>query len=165
MTESGVKTIIGSIGKSGETDKAKKLVKKKPLEPDDGVWGSLLAACGLHSCYEIANGLENPRTDFGDGGYKCIGVITSYTHAGLLKQSFGFFLLTCHLLLVQEYGGLSAACRVHKNLETAKLAGDNMCPTWRRHVKQKFEVRLLMSSHMTCVNIFANQMELSDIKE
>ncbi|KAI3668311.1 hypothetical protein L6452_43388 [Arctium lappa] len=55
--------MVDLYGKAGALDKAEKLVKEMPFEPDAGVWGALLAACGLHSCYELgefaANGLDN----------------------------------------------------------------------------------------------------------
>ncbi|KAL4588389.1 hypothetical protein LXL04_001273 [Taraxacum kok-saghyz] len=50
--------MVDLYGKAGEVDKAVRLVKEMPFEPDVGVWGALLAGCGLHSCYEVANGLE-----------------------------------------------------------------------------------------------------------
>ncbi|KAJ9543184.1 hypothetical protein OSB04_022891 [Centaurea solstitialis] len=54
--------MVDLYGKAGAVDKAERLVKEMPFEPDVGVWGALLAACGLHSCYEVgefaANGIE-----------------------------------------------------------------------------------------------------------
>nr|XP_043625418.1 pentatricopeptide repeat-containing protein At4g02750-like [Erigeron canadensis] len=55
--------MVDLYGKSGELEKAEKLVKEMPFEPDVGVWGALLAACGLHSCYELVNGLEDLARD------------------------------------------------------------------------------------------------------
>ncbi|KAL8234483.1 hypothetical protein R6Q59_020583 [Mikania micrantha] len=55
--------MVDLYGKSGELEKAEKLVKEMPFEPDVGVWGALLSACGLHSCYEPANALENLAHD------------------------------------------------------------------------------------------------------
>ncbi|KAK1417724.1 hypothetical protein QVD17_26858 [Tagetes erecta] len=55
--------MVDLYGKSGEIEKAEKLVKEMPFEPDVGVWGALLTACGLHSCYEVANGVENLARD------------------------------------------------------------------------------------------------------
>ncbi|XP_071717362.1 pentatricopeptide repeat-containing protein At2g21090-like [Rutidosis leptorrhynchoides] len=55
--------MVDLYGKSGEIEKAEKLVKEMPFEPDVGVWGALLAACGLHSYYELANGLESLARD------------------------------------------------------------------------------------------------------
>ncbi|KAI3788802.1 hypothetical protein L2E82_01580 [Cichorium intybus] len=56
--------MVDLYGKAGEVDKAVRLVKEMPFEPDAGVWGALLAGCGLHSCYEVANGLENLGKDY-----------------------------------------------------------------------------------------------------
>ncbi|KAJ0513864.1 putative tetratricopeptide-like helical domain superfamily [Helianthus annuus] len=56
--------MVDLYGKSGELEKAEKLVKDMPFEPDVGVWGALLSACGLHSRYELANGLENLAHDY-----------------------------------------------------------------------------------------------------
>ncbi|MFS7978751.1 putative tetratricopeptide-like helical domain superfamily [Helianthus anomalus] len=56
--------LVDLYGKSGELEKAEKLVKDMPFEPDVGVWGALLSACGLHSRYELANGLENLARDY-----------------------------------------------------------------------------------------------------
>ncbi|KAI3803913.1 hypothetical protein L1987_32078 [Smallanthus sonchifolius] len=55
--------MVDLYGKSGELEKAERLVKEMPFEPDVGVWGALLTACGLHSCYELANALENLARD------------------------------------------------------------------------------------------------------
>ncbi|CAH1426341.1 unnamed protein product [Lactuca virosa] len=56
--------MVDLYGKAGEVDKAVRLVKEMPFEPDVGVWGALLAGCGLHSCYEVVNGLENLGRDY-----------------------------------------------------------------------------------------------------
>ncbi|KAK9070929.1 hypothetical protein SSX86_009497 [Deinandra increscens subsp. villosa] len=56
--------MVDLYGKSGEIEKAERLVKEMPFEPDVGVWGALITACGLHSCYELADGLENLARDY-----------------------------------------------------------------------------------------------------
>ncbi|GKA78234.1 pentatricopeptide repeat-containing protein [Tanacetum coccineum] len=55
--------MVDLYGKSGEVEKAEKLVRDMPFEPDVGVWGALLAACGLNSSYELANGIEDLARD------------------------------------------------------------------------------------------------------
>nr|GEY74015.1 pentatricopeptide repeat-containing protein At4g02750-like [Tanacetum cinerariifolium] len=55
--------MVDLYGKSCEVEKAEKLVRDMPFVPDVGVWGALLAACGLHSCYELANGIEDLARD------------------------------------------------------------------------------------------------------
>ncbi|XP_076956152.1 putative pentatricopeptide repeat-containing protein At1g56570 [Bidens hawaiensis] len=55
--------MVDLYGKSGELEKAEKLVKEMPFEPDVGVWGALVSACGLHSHYELTHVLENLARD------------------------------------------------------------------------------------------------------
>ncbi|KAL0371566.1 UNVERIFIED_CONTAM: Pentatricopeptide repeat-containing protein [Sesamum angustifolium] len=53
--------MVDLYGKAGQLEKAEELIKRMPFEPDVVVWGSLLGACGLHSCLEVgeiaANGI------------------------------------------------------------------------------------------------------------
>ncbi|KAL0420154.1 UNVERIFIED_CONTAM: Pentatricopeptide repeat-containing protein [Sesamum radiatum] len=53
--------MVDLYGKAGQLEKAEELIKRMPFEPDVIVWGSLLGACGLHSCLEVgeiaANGI------------------------------------------------------------------------------------------------------------
>ena len=41
--------MVDLYGRAGQFDKAEKLIKSMPFEPDVVLWGALLAACGLHS--------------------------------------------------------------------------------------------------------------------
>ncbi|CAK9145241.1 unnamed protein product [Ilex paraguariensis] len=45
--------MVDLYGRAGLLEKAEKLIKGMPLEPDVFVWGALLGACGLHSCLEL----------------------------------------------------------------------------------------------------------------
>lgn len=45
--------MVDLYGRAGELEKAEKLIKGMPFEPDVVVWGALLGACGLHSCAEL----------------------------------------------------------------------------------------------------------------
>ncbi|XP_075507067.1 pentatricopeptide repeat-containing protein At2g21090-like [Primulina tabacum] len=45
--------MVDLYGRAGELEKAEKLIKGMPFEPDVIVWGALLGACGLHSCAEL----------------------------------------------------------------------------------------------------------------
>ncbi|MFS7999755.1 putative tetratricopeptide-like helical domain superfamily [Helianthus anomalus] len=51
--------MVDLYGKSGELEKAEKLVIDILFKPNVGAWSASLTACGLYSCYELANGLEN----------------------------------------------------------------------------------------------------------
>ncbi|PIN15560.1 hypothetical protein CDL12_11803 [Handroanthus impetiginosus] len=59
--------MVDLYGRAGELEKAEKLVKQMPFEPDVVVWGALLGGCGLHSCVEIgeiaANGMSKVEQD------------------------------------------------------------------------------------------------------
>lgn len=45
--------MVDLYGKAGKLEKAEKLIKGMPFEPDVVVWGALLGACGLHSSLEL----------------------------------------------------------------------------------------------------------------
>ncbi|OAY48883.1 pentatricopeptide repeat-containing protein At4g16835, mitochondrial [Manihot esculenta] len=59
-TEYGIKAgvehytcMVDLYGRAGQLDKAEKLIKGMPFEPDVIVWGALLGACGIHSSMEL----------------------------------------------------------------------------------------------------------------
>ncbi|MED6200800.1 hypothetical protein PIB30_088790 [Stylosanthes scabra] len=45
--------MVDLYGRAGQFDKAERLIKTMPFEPDVVLWGALLAACGLHSNIEL----------------------------------------------------------------------------------------------------------------
>ncbi|KAK7246078.1 hypothetical protein RIF29_40936 [Crotalaria pallida] len=45
--------MVDLYGRAGKFNEAEKLIKNMPFEPDVGLWGALLAACGLHSNLEL----------------------------------------------------------------------------------------------------------------
>lgn len=45
--------MVDLFGRAGQLEKAEKLIKEMPFEPDAVVWGALLGACGLHSSLEL----------------------------------------------------------------------------------------------------------------
>ncbi|XP_057744117.1 pentatricopeptide repeat-containing protein At4g02750-like [Arachis stenosperma] len=45
--------MVDLYGRAGQLDKAKKLIRTMPFEPDVVLWGALLSACGLHSNIEL----------------------------------------------------------------------------------------------------------------
>ncbi|KAK9281675.1 hypothetical protein L1049_004579 [Liquidambar formosana] len=45
--------MVDLFGRAGQLEKAEKVIKEMPFEPDVVVWGALLGACGLHSCLEL----------------------------------------------------------------------------------------------------------------
>ncbi|XP_042518623.1 pentatricopeptide repeat-containing protein At4g02750-like [Macadamia integrifolia] len=45
--------MVDLFGRAGQLDKAEKMIKGMPMEPDVIVWGALLGACGLHSSLEL----------------------------------------------------------------------------------------------------------------
>ncbi|XP_059659262.1 pentatricopeptide repeat-containing protein At4g02750-like [Cornus florida] len=55
--------MVDLYGRAGQLEKAEKLIKGMPFEPDVVVWGALLGACVLHSSLEIgefaAEGIYN----------------------------------------------------------------------------------------------------------
>ncbi|XP_010525245.1 PREDICTED: pentatricopeptide repeat-containing protein At1g62260, mitochondrial-like [Tarenaya hassleriana] len=59
--------MVDLYGRAGQLDKAERLIKGMPFEPDVVIWGALLGACGLHSCLELgevaANGVSKLRSD------------------------------------------------------------------------------------------------------
>ena len=59
--------MVDLYGRAGKLEKAKKLIKRMPCEPDVVVWGALLGACGLHSSLELgqfaAEGISNMKID------------------------------------------------------------------------------------------------------
>ncbi|KAL2345532.1 hypothetical protein Fmac_006817 [Flemingia macrophylla] len=62
LTEYGIQAemehytcMVDLYGKAGQFDKAEYLIKNLPFEPDVVLWGTLLAACGLHSNLELGD--------------------------------------------------------------------------------------------------------------
>lgn len=59
--------MVDLLGRAGQLDKAEKLIKGMPFEPDVVIWGALLGACGLHSCLELgevaAEGISKLRRE------------------------------------------------------------------------------------------------------
>lgn len=45
--------IVDLLGKSGHLQEAEDMVLAMPVEPDGGVWGTLLSACKLHDNFEM----------------------------------------------------------------------------------------------------------------
>ncbi|XP_010271081.1 PREDICTED: pentatricopeptide repeat-containing protein At4g02750-like [Nelumbo nucifera] len=45
--------MVDMFGRAGQLEKAEKLIKEMPFEPDIIVWGALLGACGLHSSLKL----------------------------------------------------------------------------------------------------------------
>lgn len=45
--------MVDLYGRAGQLDKAEKIIKSMPFEPDVVLWGALLAACALHSNIEL----------------------------------------------------------------------------------------------------------------
>ncbi|GFQ01168.1 pentatricopeptide repeat-containing protein at5g44230 [Phtheirospermum japonicum] len=41
--------MVDLLGRTGWLDEALNLVKSMPMEPDAGVWGTLLGACRIHA--------------------------------------------------------------------------------------------------------------------
>ncbi|KAF5199706.1 Pentatricopeptide repeat-containing protein [Thalictrum thalictroides] len=46
--------MVDLLGRSGMLNEAMELIKKMPMKPDSGVWGSLLGACRIHSNIKFA---------------------------------------------------------------------------------------------------------------
>jgi pentatricopeptide repeat protein len=59
--------MVDLYGRAGKLEKAEKLIKRMPCEPDVVVWGALLGACGLHSSLELgqfaAEGISKLKID------------------------------------------------------------------------------------------------------
>ncbi|CAA7060859.1 unnamed protein product [Microthlaspi erraticum] len=59
--------MVDLLARAGELDKAERLIKGMPFEPDVVIWGALLGACGLHSCLELgevaAQGISRLRRE------------------------------------------------------------------------------------------------------
>uniref|UniRef100_A0A1J3FYF7 Pentatricopeptide repeat-containing protein, chloroplastic n=1 Tax=Noccaea caerulescens TaxID=107243 RepID=A0A1J3FYF7_NOCCA len=59
--------MVDLFARPGELDKAERLIKGMPFEPDVVIWGSSLGACGLHSCLELgevaAEGISRLRRE------------------------------------------------------------------------------------------------------
>ncbi|KAL1189290.1 Pentatricopeptide repeat-containing protein [Cardamine amara subsp. amara] len=59
--------MVDLLGRAGQLDKAERLIKGMPFEPDVVIWGALLGACGLHSCLELgevaAEGISRLRRE------------------------------------------------------------------------------------------------------
>ncbi|KFK37492.1 hypothetical protein AALP_AA4G264400 [Arabis alpina] len=59
--------MVDLLGRAGQLDKAERLIKGMPFEPDVVIWGALLGACGLHSCLELgevaAQGISRLRRE------------------------------------------------------------------------------------------------------
>lgn len=59
--------MVDLYGRAGRLEKAEKLIKRMPFEPDLVVWGALLGACGLHSSLELgefaAKGISKLKHD------------------------------------------------------------------------------------------------------
>ncbi|KAF8116629.1 hypothetical protein N665_0015s0006 [Sinapis alba] len=45
--------MVDLLARAGQLDKAERLIKGMPFEPDFVIWGALLGACGLYSCLEL----------------------------------------------------------------------------------------------------------------
>lgn len=45
--------MVDMYGRAGQLEKAEKLIKEMPFEPDVVVWGAFLGACGMHSSLEL----------------------------------------------------------------------------------------------------------------
>ncbi|CAA3020784.1 Hypothetical predicted protein [Olea europaea subsp. europaea] len=60
-------SMVDLYGRAGLLEKAGKLIKSMPFEPDVVVWGALLGACGLHSSPDLAetaaNGISKLQQD------------------------------------------------------------------------------------------------------
>ncbi|GKV23338.1 hypothetical protein SLEP1_g33076 [Rubroshorea leprosula] len=50
--------IVDLLGRAGQVDDAYDIVRRMPVEPEINVWGSLLAACGVHNKVELAELVE-----------------------------------------------------------------------------------------------------------
>ncbi|ESQ31751.1 hypothetical protein EUTSA_v10005291mg [Eutrema salsugineum] len=59
--------MVDLFARAGHLDKAERLIKGMPFEPDVVIWGALLRACGLHSCLELgevaAEGISRLRRE------------------------------------------------------------------------------------------------------
>ncbi|KAL0674747.1 hypothetical protein Bca4012_002728 [Brassica carinata] len=59
--------MVDLLARAGQLDKAERLIKGMPFEPDFVIWGALLGACGLHSCLELgevaAKGISRLRRE------------------------------------------------------------------------------------------------------
>ncbi|WZY82473.1 pentatricopeptide repeat-containing protein At2g13600-like [Brassica napus] len=59
--------MVDLLARAGHLDKAERLIKGMPFEPDFVIWGALLGACGLHSCLELgevaAKGISRLRRE------------------------------------------------------------------------------------------------------
>ncbi|CAN6834293.1 unnamed protein product [Brassica oleracea] len=60
--------MVDLLARAGQLDKAERLIKGTPFEPDFVIWGALLGACGLHSCLELgevaAKGISRLRREY-----------------------------------------------------------------------------------------------------
>ncbi|CAN8285894.1 unnamed protein product [Cochlearia groenlandica] len=60
--------MVDLLARAGQLDKAEKLIKGMPFEPDVVIWGALLGACGMHSCLELgevaADGISKLRREY-----------------------------------------------------------------------------------------------------
>jgi hypothetical protein len=45
--------MVDLLGKSGHLQEAENMVLAMPVEPDGGVWGTLLSACKVHDNFEM----------------------------------------------------------------------------------------------------------------
>ncbi|XP_077236575.1 pentatricopeptide repeat-containing protein At3g16610-like [Tasmannia lanceolata] len=46
--------VIDNLGRAGRLDEAYRLIKSMPIEPDDCIWGALLAGCRIHGNIPLA---------------------------------------------------------------------------------------------------------------
>eukprot|EP01018_Ginkgo_biloba_P018692 Gb_36085 [translate_table: standard] len=73
--------MVDLLGRAGHLEEAQHLVNKMPLEPDAGVWGSLLGACRIHCNIELGEHVAERLFD-------------------LEPQNFGWYVLLSNLYAV-----------------------------------------------------------------